>query len=128
VAAAGGVLLAVGIEQLGVAPAWLAAPALARSAFAGHVGDVFRIRGESAGVAALQLFKVRDLRSAQAQAARGRSLDPERSFSLLFRGPPDRALDQATYDFEHDRMGRFALFIAPMRPEQDARYYEAIFN
>jgi hypothetical protein len=128
VAVAGSVLFASGIEQLGATPARLAAPVLARSAFARHVGDVFRIAGESAGVVALELFKVRDLRSARSQAVRGRVLDPERSFSILFRGPADRALDQATYEFEHDRMGRFGLFIAPMRPEQDSRYYEAIFN
>lgn len=124
---AGGALVLVGVERLGSMPT--AAPAsLVRSTFDRHVGDTFRLQSASGGAAELQLFKVRDLRSAGTLAAKGRSIDPERNFSILFRGPLDRPLGQETYRFEHNRIGGFGLFIAPMRAEQDARYYEAIFN
>jgi hypothetical protein len=32
------------------------------------------------------------------------------------------------YVLEHRRTGSLELLLAPMRPELDARYYEAIFN
>jgi len=129
VVVAGSVLVSVGIEQLGsTSMAVVAAPSLMRSAFARHVGDMFRIQGGSSSPAALLLFKARDLRSTQALLAQGRSIDREHKFSLLFRGPVDRPLGQETYRFEHDQMGGFELFIVPMRAEHDGRYYEAIFN
>jgi hypothetical protein len=129
VVVAGSVLMSAGIERLGSTSTTLAAaPSLMRSAFARHVGDMFRIQVGSSGPAALQLFKARDLRSMQALLAQGRAVDPEHTFSLLFCGPVDRPLDQKTYRFEHDQIGGFELFIVPMRAEHDGRYYEAIFN
>jgi hypothetical protein len=127
-AAVGSVLAAVGIEQLSSTSWTPAAPVLVRSIFAGQVGDTFIAQNGDFAPVALQLFKVRDLRSTRARAAQGQSIDLERSFSILFRGPVDRPLLQESYQLEHERIGRFALFIAPMRAEEDARYYEAIFN
>jgi hypothetical protein len=126
---AGSALMTIGYDRLAAAriPALLAsAPTLVRSTFASHLGDTFHIRLGSSNSLALQLFKVRDLRAASKSAAA--VADPEQSFSLLFRGPSHQPLSQETYQFEHDRVGGFALLIAPMRPEEDSRYYEAIFN
>jgi hypothetical protein len=128
-AVAGSALLAIGHDMLTAGPPLVplaAAPALGRSTFARHLGDTFHIALGVSSVLALQLFKVRDLRAASKSATAG--MDGEQRFSMLFRGPVDRPLGQETYQFEHDRIGRFTLFIVPMRPEQDARYYEAIFN
>jgi len=123
----GAALLAIGgqliaTKRLPVVPS----EALARSTFARHVGEPFHIDLGVSGRPALQLFKVRDLGASSKSAAAG--IDDERRFSILFRGPVDRPLGQETYHFEHDGIGRFALFIVPMRPEPDGRYYEAIFN
>lgn len=129
VVVAGSALMVVGYGRLAAAqaPVLLApAPALLRSTFAGHLGDTFHVRLGSSNSLALQLFKVRDLRVASKSAAA--VADPEQSFSLLFRGPNYQPLPQETYEFEHDRVGGFQLFIVPMRPEEDSRYYEAIFN
>ena len=104
------------------------AASLMRSVFVPHVGETFQVRPGSAEVEALQLLKVRDLFVAPRLAARGLAIDAEQSFSLLFRGPLDRPLPQDIYRFAHAAIGDFALLIVPMRPEQDGRYYEAIFN
>jgi hypothetical protein len=127
-AAAASALAAIGVQQAGRLSAAMTAPRLVRSTFARHIGDIFRIQAEFSGPAALHLFKARDLRSTPALLAQGQAIDTERAFSLLFRGPADRPLGQAVYHFDHEQMGGFDLFIVPMRPEADARYYEAIFN
>ncbi len=125
--AAGAALLAIGGQLIATRRLpEVPGEALVRSIFAGRVGETFHIDLGVSGVLALQLFKVRDLRAASKSAMAGS--DDERRFSILFRGPADRPLGQESYVFEHDQIGRFALFIVPMRPEQEARYYEVIFN
>lgn len=126
---AGSALLVMGYDRLAAAQARILlapAPALVRSTFAKRLGDTFRVRLGSSEQLALELFKVRDLRVASRSTAA--AIDGEQRFSLLFRGPSHQPLPQETYQFEHDRIGGFALFIVPMRPEEESRYYEAIFN
>jgi len=102
---------------------------LARSTFAGLLGETFRVYGESAGMPALSLAAVRDLQTTARELGRAPMDEQrERSFSLLFTGTLDRTIGQGTYRFEHDRLGTFSLFIVPMAPGEDAHYYEAIFN
>ena len=51
------------------------------------------------------------------------------NFSLIFRGPQQFPLEQNTYDFEHHRLGRLAMFIAPVGPAQPSYHeYQAIFS
>ena len=127
---AGGALLAAG--GWGAASAWLSGmlPApLVRSSFVPHLGDTFAARAGTSAPVAVQLVDIRDLRAAALKPAQIQpGIDGEHNFSLAFRGPTDQPLAQGTYGFAHDRFGGFALFIVPMAPEQDARYYEAIFN
>jgi hypothetical protein len=49
-------------------------------------------------------------------------------FAIVFRGPKQSFLSQASYRFEHDEMGEFTLFIVPIRQDDDGIYYEAVFN
>jgi hypothetical protein len=93
--------------------------ALARSMFAGRVGEIFQVRPEAGLAPGLRLVAVSDLAAAT---------DNERSFSLLFRGSAGQPLDQGTYYFEHGQIGGFSLFIVPMAPGENARHYEAVFN
>jgi hypothetical protein len=50
-------------------------------------------------------------------------------FSLLFRGPAQPPLEQDTYQFNHPRLGRQAIFVVPIGCMDTAHcYYEAIFD
>jgi Domain of unknown function (DUF6916) len=98
---------------------------LVRAMFAALRGEAFQVYQEAVGLPALRLIDVRDL---HATARMQVIADKERSFSLLFSGPIGQMTEQGTYRFEHDRLGSFALFIVPVMPDQNATYYEAIFN
>ena len=64
-----------------------------------------------------------------AEVTQGRTAAGFEQFSLLFHGPPDRLLEQGTYDFEHDTLGPMALFIVPILESNAERIvYEAAFS
>lgn len=50
------------------------------------------------------------------------------SFGLVFRGPNDAPLPQATHRFQHAAFGDLDLFIVPIRQDAGGLYYEVIFN
>lgn len=86
------------------------------STFAEHLNSTFRLHHEPA-TTELELVEVSD----------GSTLR-QVSFSLLFRGPHQPQLRQQIYAFEHDRLGRFDLFIVPVKRDAHGLYYEAVFN
>ena len=125
-ALAGGALLALGgrliaTNRLPEVPG----ETLMRSTFAGLRGEAFQVYQDAAALPALRLIDVRDL---HAMARMQVSADKERSFSLLLSGPIGQMIEQGTYRFEHLRLGSFPLFIVPIALDQNAYYYEAIFN
>lgn len=52
----------------------------------------------------------------------------QEEFTVTFRGPLDGFLGQGARNFTHDQMGRFELFIVPIRQDAQGFYYEAVFN
>jgi hypothetical protein len=52
---------------------------------------------------------------------------PGGGFSLLFRGPREIALPQATYLFT-GKNGTHEIFIVPIAADAAGRLYEAVFN
>lgn len=91
---------------------------LTHDTFAGLLNTKFRVHREGLDPIELQLTKVGEFLQSQQQ---------ER-FSIIFRGPADTLLPQAIYGFDHDQMGRFDLFIVPIRRSDDGYEYEAVFN
>src|SRR5260370_14651688 len=73
------------------------------STFAEHLNGTFRLHHQPA-TTELELLEVSD-----------RSADRHINFTLLFRGPLQPLLPQQIYPVEHDRLGRFDLFIVPVR-------------
>jgi hypothetical protein len=49
-------------------------------------------------------------------------------FSLLFRGPANLRLHQATHPLTHDTLGAFDLFLVPVGLAPDGAEYEAVFS
>jgi hypothetical protein len=58
----------------------------------------------------------------------GHSTTTQEQFSLIFYGPKDVPLAQGTFELEHEKMGRFAIFLVPMNPDQRGPRYQAVFN
>lgn len=54
--------------------------------------------------------------------------DFQERFWIVFRGPGSNPLPQGTYLFENENIGRFDIFITPMRHDSESLYYEAVFN
>jgi len=84
--------------------------------FAEHLHSAFRLSDASA-MLELELVEVTDASNAR-----------QVNFSLLFRGPLRPPLAQQIYPFEHDRLGRFDLFIVPVQRDAHGMYYEAVVN
>ena len=91
---------------------------LTRDAFAGDVDDAFEVRCGDASAIALELIEANEPWV---------SGDNE-MFSLVFRGPSNAFLPQATYRFRHDAFGAFDLFIVPIGGDEAGYRYEAVFN
>jgi hypothetical protein len=86
------------------------------SMFAGHLNSKFRFQSAPA-VTELELVNVSDA-----------STPLHVNFTLLFRGPQQPLLPQQIYTVEHDQLGRFDLFIVPIKRDAQGLQYEAIFN
>jgi hypothetical protein len=99
------------------------------SEFAAHLGSRFRVHQESGDMVEIELFKAEELPD---RAQRRRSAESPRRrvpFSLLFREGRDSGLRQATYRLEHERLGKFDLFLVALGPDQKGRVrYEAILG
>src|SRR4051812_41136044 len=85
------------------------------STFAEHINSTFRMHHEQA--TALELVEVCDASS-----------PAHVNFSLIFRGPQQPLLPQRIYPVEHDILGRFDLFIVPIKRDANGLCYEAVFN
>jgi len=71
-----------------------------------------------------------ELRLIEVVGRRGDTVDGARRspFSIVFRGPHEPALAQQICRLEHPRMGRLALFLVPVGPDEDGMRYEAVFS
>jgi hypothetical protein len=56
------------------------------------------------------------------------SEDSRQPFSLIFRGPLERALCQQICSLENESLGALEIFLVPIGPAGDAMQYEAVFN
>ena len=97
-------------------------------AFLQNMNTLFTVRDAAGSTAVVRLIEARLLPQIQQTAAMAEDAGNEK-FSLRFIGSPERAFSQDTYWFEHVRLGRFALFVAPVGSAgTGVGYYEAVFN
>ena len=93
-------------------------PSLTHEEFTKNANTKFQVKADENTQVDLELVKVSDIK-----------LYPQQEeFSVEFRGPLDMFLGQGGRDFSHEHMGKFELFIVPVRQDQQGFYYEAIFN
>jgi len=86
--------------------------------FSERLNTGFRLRLGEADVIEAQLVEAVDT---------GSTPDQEQ-FSLVFRAPRGLPPAQGLYSVEHEKLGKFELFLAPVRQDKQWLYYEAVFN
>ena len=93
-----------------------------KAAFDPYVGTTFRVKAGAASVD-LRLSKITDLKAIARIPSR---IAGRESFSLLFKGSSKAPLmTQDTRVMEHQRLGKFSLFLVPVGRSRN-RHYEAI--
>ncbi|WP_395446286.1 DUF6916 family protein (plasmid) [Aminobacter sp. UC22_36] len=90
---------------------------ISASDFESSVGQTFTVDVGNTQLA-LELNAVRPLSSSSRLGG---------GFSLLFKGPRDTALQQATYRFVGNNFAD-DIFIVPVSADATAVFYEAVFN
>jgi hypothetical protein len=95
--------------------------------FSALVKTRFRVQADPAHRIELELAEVKQFPTQMRPNSDGTTLKNE-CFSLTFNGPSSRFLEQKTYDFEHDELGTFSLFMVPIGKTQEAFRYEVVFN
>ena len=91
---------------------------LTHETFAQHANTEFQVLIDENTSLPLELTSVSELKVYPRQE----------EFTLEFRGPLDKFLDQGVRNFAHDKMGEFELFIVPVKQDAEGFYYEAVFN
>ncbi len=86
------------------------------------VGDVLLVQ---LGDGVSYPLKLETISAARSKGAVGRRVP----FSLVFSGPRELFLRQGCHLVSHETLGTFELFLVPVMPYSDERfYYEACFN
>jgi len=97
---------------------------LSAAQFAELIGSDFKVQCDGEASVILKLKSVAPPRPEGDGVAESRY----ENFSLLFDGPVETPLAQRIHTFEHDRLGRFALFIVPVGNEGGHLQYQVVFN
>ncbi|MDT4952494.1 MAG: hypothetical protein QOJ02_632 [Acidobacteriota bacterium] len=91
---------------------------LTKEMFSENLNTKFRVQQQSSDPLELELT----------QLTEGITTSRNEQFALLFHGPQNPFLPQATYHVEHERLGELDLFLVPIGRDQDGFQYEAVFN
>jgi uncharacterized protein DUF6916 len=122
VALAAGVPLALTEAASGMGLTKSTAAGLNMASFKSQLGTSFLFNTEASKVM-VTLVDVNDFASRKETAA------GKEGFSLVFRGPKDRALKQDTYLIEHPEMGTFSFLVVPVgTKDKRGPNYEAVIN
>lgn len=94
---------------------------LTDASFSPHVGTTCRLHAAPGAPSV-------DLVIAEVQVYKWGAPGHRAPFSVFFRGPADRPLQQKIYRLEHDQLGTLDLFLVPLGPDAGGQRYEAVFT
>jgi hypothetical protein len=102
---------------------------MSHAALAAQVNTFFRVRLASGQMVKLKLLKAPLARPTPSRLGRRSGDAGNEKFSLVFSGPKAALLAAAIHEFEHERLGRFEMYIGQIGT-QDAESvrYESVFN
>jgi uncharacterized protein DUF6916 len=99
-------------------------PWLTHDLFADRINEAFAVRADSVAPPSLTLVETT---LGDAPGGVGPDGAERRQFSLVFRGPLQPFLPQATYRLEHQELGVLDLFLVPIGPDAEGMRYQAAF-
>lgn len=90
--------------------------------FSKCLNQAFRIHAPGREPVATELVEVRGLVPPDD--------DPDRRqpFSLIFEGPLDAPLEQATYNLENETLGELGVFVVTLGPYKEKMRHEVVFT
>lgn len=91
---------------------------LTHETFVEYINTRFQVQLDETKGVELELAEVSELKV----------LPQQEQFAIVFRGPLEIFLGQGIRSMAHEQMGKFELFIVPVRQDQQGFYYEAVFN
>lgn len=86
--------------------------------FTDQLNTTFLLQVPGAASLPIELFEVSEKDSSAAVE----------QFSLMFRGPLSPFYPQAIYTLEHEKLGKFDLFLVPLGPDSAGMRYQVIFS
>jgi hypothetical protein len=92
--------------------------------FEGRIGEEFVVSADGVPPVPMELAEATESTEPGGAGPDGQQ---RLQFSLVFRGPLEPTLRQATYGLEHDALGQLDLFLVPMGPADGAMQYAAVF-
>jgi hypothetical protein len=94
--------------------------------FNAHLNTPFRILQASNPLMDAELVEV--IERGVANETLPRAAERQERFSIVFRGPRDKLLQQGIYQMQHNQLGALELFLVPVGQDREGLYYEAVFN
>jgi hypothetical protein len=86
--------------------------------FSEHLHSTFAIHVPGTAAINIELTAVEEMKTGP---------DVEQ-FSIIFRGPLERAIKQGTYTLAHGKLGELSLFLVPVGPDAHGMRYQAVFG
>jgi hypothetical protein len=99
---------------------------LSHAAFVGCLNSKFILLTEDSSKLAVELVEVADHLKSSKRGGAHKGV--KENFSLVFKAPAQERLVQNTYQFEHGKLGKFDLFIGPVKSGKHGHIYEAVIN
>jgi hypothetical protein len=93
--------------------------------FSGRVGQTFDVADGSGTAIEAELVEAVETAQPGGTGPDGRR---RLQFSLVFRGPTEPALAQATHALDHPDLGHLDVFLVPIGPDAQGMRYQAVFG
>jgi hypothetical protein len=93
--------------------------------FSGRVGQTFVVTDDGGPTIRTELVEATESSQPGGTGPDGQA---RLQFSLVFRGPAEPILPQATYAVDHDELGHLDMFLVPIGADGDGVRYQAVFG
>jgi hypothetical protein len=95
--------------------------------FKEHIGSTFQVTPEEGEAFELELRRADPSPFADEEDKAAQEERKREPFSIEFNSRLPHHVPQQTFAVEHDKLGKFDLFLVPLGPDAEGHRYEAVF-